>query len=56
MFPALPAIRNKPQHVGGYPHVPHYVGAERSDPPPSDPREMVHKVQIQVSPKMARVT
>lgn len=33
--------------LGKYPHVPHYVGVAREDPPPPDPREMVHKVQIQ---------
>lgn len=33
--------------LGRYPYVPHYVGVDRSDPPPPTPHGQLHEVKIQ---------
>jgi hypothetical protein len=34
--------------LGTYPNVPHYVGVMRDIPPPPDPRNMSHKIELKI--------
>jgi hypothetical protein len=36
--------------LGKYPHVPHYVGVPREDPPPPEPQGCLHRIDIEPVP------